>query len=65
MTYTIIRADRQQFIDVFLAKNNQLNLSAIRDPEGVFLKHISDALEIQNALALMQNDNKNTEKSEV
>lgn len=65
MTYTIIRADRQQFIDVFLAKNSQLNLSSIRDQDGVFLKHIFDTLEIQNALALIQDDNKNTEKSEV
>lgn len=65
MTHTIIRADRQQFIDVFLAKNSQLNLSSIRDQDGVFLKHIFDTLEIQNALALIQDDNKNTEKSEV
>jgi len=48
MSYTTLppqQADWQSFIDVFLAKNAQLNLSAIRDPEGVFVKHICDALE--------------------
>lgn len=35
----------QQLIDVFLAKNSELNLSAIRDPEGVYTKHIVDSLE--------------------
>lgn len=41
--------DRQAwkpFINVFLAKNKQLNLSAIRDEDGVFVKHVSDALEL-------------------
>lgn len=48
MSYTTLppqQADWQSFIDVFLAKNAQLNLSAIRDAEGVFVKHICDALE--------------------
>lgn len=35
----------QQLINVFLAKNSELNLSAIRDPEGVYTKHIVDSLE--------------------
>lgn len=39
--------DRQKFIDVFLAKNQQLNLSAIRDADGVFVKHICDAIELK------------------
>lgn len=39
-------SDRQVFIDTFLAKNAQLNLSAIRDAEGVFVKHVCDALEL-------------------
>jgi 16S rRNA (guanine527-N7)-methyltransferase len=38
---------RQRFIDVFTAKNTQLNLSAIRSPEDIFVKHISDSLELQ------------------
>jgi len=38
--------DRKQFIDVFVAKNQQLNLSAIRDADGVFVKHVSDAIEL-------------------
>ncbi len=36
----------QQLIDVFLAKNGELNLSAIRDADGVFVKHIQDSLEL-------------------
>lgn len=43
----ILQSDRQHFIDTFLAKNAQLNLSSIRDEEGVFVKHICDALELQ------------------
>jgi 16S rRNA G527 N7-methylase RsmG len=37
----------KKFIDVFLAKNQELNLSAIRDPEGVYIKHVLDALELK------------------
>jgi 16S rRNA (guanine527-N7)-methyltransferase len=36
-----------KYIDVFLLKNQQLNLSAIRDADGVFVKHVCDALEVQ------------------
>ncbi len=36
----------QELIDVFLAKNAELNLSAIRDADGVFVKHIQDSLEL-------------------
>ncbi len=35
-------------IEVFLAKNSQINLSAIRDAEGVYVKHILDSLELLN-----------------
>lgn len=42
----IERSKRSQFVDVFVAKNKELNLSAIRDADGVFLKHVSDALEV-------------------
>lgn len=38
---------REQLIQVFLEKNSQINLSAIRDEQGVYMKHILDALEIQ------------------
>ncbi len=48
----IDKQDRQQFIDVFLDKNQQLNLSAIRDDEGVFVKHVCDALELQKVFPL-------------
>lgn len=36
----------RELIDVFLAKNSQINLSAIRDAEGVYIKHILDSLEL-------------------
>lgn len=41
-----ITVQRQQLIDVFLEKNTHLNLSAIRDAEGVRNKHILDSLEL-------------------
>jgi len=37
---------RNQLIQLFLEKNRQINLSAIRDEKGVFIKHIQDSLEI-------------------
>ena len=37
---------RNQLIQCFLRKNQQINLSAIRDEQGVFIKHIQDSLEI-------------------
>jgi 16S rRNA G527 N7-methylase RsmG len=43
---------RKPLIDVFLGKNKQINLSAIRDEDGVYHKHILDALEIQNVFPL-------------
>lgn len=55
--------DRQNFIDVFLAKNQQLNLSAIRDVDGVFVKHICDAIQLktvekQLGIQVLQDGNK-------
>ena len=38
--------DWNRLIEVFLKKNSELNLSAIRDEEGVRLKHIDDSLKI-------------------
>jgi 16S rRNA G527 N7-methylase RsmG len=38
--------DWNRLIEVFLKKNSELNLSAIRDKEGVRLKHIDDSLKI-------------------
>lgn len=45
-------SDRQALIDVFLEKNAQINLSAIRDPEWVYVKHILDALELTKIVDL-------------
>ena len=43
---------RQQFIDLFLEINSQINLSAIRDAEWVYTKHILDSLELTKILNL-------------
>lgn len=43
---------REQLIQVFLEKNSQINLSAIRDEQGVYDKHIRDALEVKNVFEL-------------
>jgi hypothetical protein len=38
--------NEKSLIKVFLEKNSQINLSAIRDEQGVYDKHIRDALEV-------------------
>lgn len=38
-------------IDIFLETNSHLNLSAIRDKEGVKLKHITDSLEAKEVFS--------------
>ncbi|MDR2541237.1 MAG: 16S rRNA (guanine(527)-N(7))-methyltransferase RsmG [Candidatus Peribacteria bacterium] len=43
--------NRKPLIHTFLLKNTQLNLSAIRDEEGVLVKHIQDSLEINKVLS--------------
>lgn len=43
---------RKQLIDIFLDMNIQVNLSAIRDAEWVYTKHIRDALEITKIIDL-------------
>lgn len=43
---------RKKLIDQFIAINTHTNLSAIRDPEGIQVKHIQDSLEINKALVL-------------
>jgi 16S rRNA G527 N7-methylase RsmG len=45
---------RKQLIEIFLEKNSQINLSAIRDEEGVYFKHILDALEVSKAFELKE-----------
>lgn len=53
----IERKDREKFVDVFVAKNTQLNLSAIRDADGVFLKHVQDALELNEIWSFTKGEN--------
>lgn len=48
MTTTQIPEQRQNLVDIFLEKNSQINLSAIRDADWVYTKHILDGLEANN-----------------
>lgn len=43
---------RKKLIEEFIAINSHINLSAIRDPEDIWVKHIQDSLEINKALKL-------------
>lgn len=43
---------QKALIDEFIRINSYTNLSAIRDPEGIQVKHIQDSLEINNVLVL-------------
>lgn len=47
------QADWTKLITVFLEKNAQINLSAIRDVDGVYKKHILDSLETMNAFEFL------------
>lgn len=49
-----IPPERQKLVDIFITMNSQLNLSAIRDAEGVYVKHILDSLELTKILDLTQ-----------
>jgi len=40
-----------ELIEVFLGKNGEINLSAIRDVEGVYVKHVLDSLELMKIFA--------------
>lgn len=42
--------DWNQLIRLFLEKNKQINLSAIRDEEWVMVKHIQDSLELEKLI---------------
>lgn len=48
----IDKTNRKDLIDTFLAKNQQINLSSIRDEDWVFVKHILDSLELNKILKL-------------
>lgn len=42
--------DRDRLIKIFLEKNKQINLSAIRDEDWVRIKHIQDSLELEKII---------------
>ncbi len=46
--------ERKSLIELFLEINSQVNLSAIRDEEGVYVKHILDSLELTKIVDLWQ-----------
>jgi len=41
-----------KLVNIFLQKNSQINLSAIRDPKEVKIKHIQDSLELNKILKI-------------
>lgn len=43
---TKISENRKPLIDVFMERNAKINLSAIRNPDDIYTKHILDALEL-------------------
>ncbi len=45
-----LMVDRNNLIHVFLEKNKQINLSAIRDEKWVMVKHIKDSLELEKLI---------------
>ena len=44
-------SQRKPLITTFTHYNNQLNLSAIRKPKDIFIKHIQDALELEKVMS--------------
>ena len=44
------RTNRINLIDLFLDRNSKINLSAIRDADGVWEKHILDSLELMSLI---------------
>lgn len=53
----------QKLVSIFLEKNTHINLSAIRDEEGVWVKHINDSLITTDLLRnYLENRKQKTEK---
>ena len=42
----------KKLVEIFEQKNKQINLSAIRDPEQIWIKHIQDSLELNKILKI-------------
>lgn len=43
---------REKLIDVFMQKNSQINLSAIREHDEIYTKHILDSIELDKILKI-------------
>lgn len=39
---------REKLINLFIERNNKINLSAIRDPQNIYIKHILDSLTLND-----------------
>ncbi|NOZ44530.1 MAG: hypothetical protein GXP45_05340 [bacterium] len=48
---------RESLINIFMHYNSKLNLSAIREAEDIFVKHIQDALELEKIFSVEENKN--------
>lgn len=48
---------RSKFINIFMDWNSKINLSAIRNPEDIYQKHILDSLEILNITTILNSKN--------
>jgi 16S rRNA G527 N7-methylase RsmG len=42
-------------VETFIHRNSQINLSAIREAEDIYIKHILDSLELSKILTLEKN----------
>ena len=50
------KKERKKLIETFLHKNSQINLSAIRDKEGVYVRHILDSLQFLEHASITENE---------
>lgn len=41
--------ERENLINLFIDRNSKINLSAIKKPEDVYVKHILDSIELGSA----------------
>ncbi len=46
----------EKLVEIFLEKNKEINLSAIRDVDSVMIKHINDSLEINKLIEFKAKD---------
>jgi 16S rRNA (guanine527-N7)-methyltransferase len=47
-----MKQKRKPLIDTFVERNSKLNLSAIRDVDSIYTKHILDSIELNKKITL-------------